>query len=158
MSRFKITLITLVLVCITCQNLATVQVNNEIPLLLQNYVTPEHYDIELKVNTIKENVFYGSIFIFIKINQPTTHIYLHAQQPHVQTSSIVLYRKIGLNYQKFFDTRKITYYQKSHTLDIAFSSSNYLTIGHYMLKISFKTTLYEDEGGLFKTISTNEAK
>lgn len=131
---------------------------------LPNYVVLEGYDMELDLRTIENGFFSGTSNIRIKIRgHPYTprNISFHVLPQRVQISSIVLYDIYRPDILYVADS--CTYYVKSNVMDVYFrfiQILNPLYWGTYNLRISFTTTLPNDEEDDFflKTLYKDKEK
>jgi len=177
MSKVKI-IIALVVLWVQLLFILTAQeieIDNETELhKLPNDIIPEHYHINLNLVTIEKGFFTGNCYIFFKLNAPfTNEISFHVKLPyvHIEPSSI----KFGLH-PNYHSTTEHTrdcihepimciYYVKSQVLKLktfvkTFEERKYFhrvlfPSGRYILKISFNTTLHDDED-LFKAFYINK--
>lgn len=127
--------------------------DNNTEYKLSNYIKPEHYNIQLDLNTIEKGYFDGTCYIFIRLGRAMKSISLHAQEPYIKVkeSSIILNE---INSLSTYKPIWFTYFTKSQVLTMDFT--NELSHGFYVLKISFTTKLSKDEEGLLKTSYINK--
>lgn len=122
---------------------------------LQNYITPQHYDINISLKQFFQGAskFSGTCIIHIKIDKPTSAIIFHAQKPQIEIRNTAYL--IEKNSEKMYVLNKYPAY------DISFYESyksfkEKIPIGNYSIHIAFNSSL-DDDGGFFKTSYTSSA-
>ncbi|XP_050449677.1 uncharacterized protein LOC126850576 [Cataglyphis hispanica] len=121
---------------------------------LPDYIRPIHYMLNIQFFNEEINNFSGDSTVYIKIEQPTWNISLHAQLLQIKIKNINFLKKQPFdNYYAPTDNITLTYSNESNILIFQFSKE--LSEGSYVLEMEFDTILHDGEN-IFKTFLTNE--
>lgn len=120
---------------------------------LPDYIRPIHYILNIQFFNIEANNFSGDSTVYIKIEQPTWNISLHAQLLQIKIKNITLIKKELSDRDVPIDNITLTYNNENNILIFQFSKE--ISEGNYILEMQFDTIL-DDGESIFKTFLVNE--
>jgi len=100
--------------------------------------------------------FFGICYIYIKINQPTHNISLHAQKPQIEINYAVLKNNASSKKELVYVPQNKTYHNKSHILVFHFSEE--IPSGDYFFNMKFIGSLNDDNKSIYKYSYINSAE
>jgi len=132
--------------------------NTAIAYRLPDYITPYHYRIRIEFlppYIVEITHFYGICHIYIKINQPTHNISLHAQKPQIKINDAVLKNNALSKEEPVYLPQNKTYHNESHILVFHFSEE--IPSGDYYFFMTFTGSL-KDNKSIYKYSYINSAE
>jgi len=115
---------------------------------LPDFMIPDHYDIKLEQQDVKENKkFHGQCNISVRLIYPVSIIRLHAPKTHIQLNKIVFY-KINSS-ESGIEPYKDTYNKENHIYQFKFEKE--LLNGYYTVYIAFDSVLDYYEENFYET-------